>query len=94
MKGKNLTITGGDIERAILAVNEMAEALYHAGYGTTAQGIMKADESKTAGENAVKFVADFADLTGATLRMIANTTGLIADGITNGEIEITLKGEE
>lgn len=87
-------ITCSNLEEIILAVNELSEALYQSGYTGKAKCILSEDRNKTAGENAIAFVEQQADITGAALRMIAKATEIIADAFVNDEAAIVGTTEE
>ena len=84
--------TCNNLEEIILAVNELSSALYQLGYTGRAKCILSEDRNKTAGQNAIAFVEQYADVTGAALRMIAVTTEIVADAIVNDEAKIVEKG--
>lgn len=91
MMDNRIWVNSDDIENMIAAVYEMTEALYQTAYDVKAKYLLDSDR---AAENSVKFIQDYMDVTGATLRMIASTTGLIAGGIANGEIKVSINGGE
>lgn len=84
-----------NIETIILGVNAVCSALSAGPYGYTAAGIARGDSQDEQGRNALHFVENYYDLTAGVVELIAGATGIIADGISNGEIELTSReGQE
>lgn len=93
MKEKQIWVSVDDVEQILFATTDLCQALLRTGYDVKESYILSADETKTPEQNALVFVEQKAELTGAVLRMIASATGIISKGIANGEINISL-GEE
>ena len=93
-KDRQIYVNASDIEQIIFATTDLCEALWHNGYDVKESYILSADKAKTPEQNALAFVEQKAELTGAALRMIASATGIISRGISNGEIIISLGDED
>ena len=93
-KDRQIYVNASDIEQIIFATTDLCEALLHNGYDVKESYILSADKAKTPEQNALAFVEQKAELTGAALRMIASATGIISRGISNGEIIISLGDED
>lgn len=85
-----MTLEKNTVEDIIIAVNELSNSLCNAAYSGTAKFILGGDPEKQ-GQKAIEFVNEYADLTGAALRMIAVTTNLIVAGIINDEVTVEQK---
>lgn len=90
MKNDTISVNGEMIEEMIFASNELSEALWKTAYSGKAKFILGKDPENE-GKQAIDFIKEYADLTGAVLRMIAATTDIITTGIVNDEIEIRVK---
>ena len=90
MKNNYISVNSDKIEEMIVSVNEVSEALWKTAYTGNEKYIL-GEDPESQGRRAIDFVKDYADLTGAVLRMIATTTEIIAEGIANDEIQITVK---
>ena len=89
MKNNQISVNADTIEDVILAINELSSAIYATAYTGKAKFILGNDPDQ-AGQRAIDFVTEYADLTGAALRMISCTTEMISDAIVNDELKISL----
>lgn len=83
-----------NLEAVIFGVNAICNALNAGPFGLRQTGVARGDSRDEQGRNALEFVEDYYDLTAGVVELIAGATGIIADGISNGEIELTVKSRE
>lgn len=91
---RKMYVDTSNLETVIFGVNAVCSALSAGPYGYTAAGIARGDSQDEQGRNALHFVENYYDLTAGVVELIAGATGIIADGISNGEIELTVKSCE
>lgn len=91
---KKIYVDASNIETIILGVNAVCSALSTGPYSYMAAGIARGDRQDEQGRNALEFVNDYYDLTAGVVELIAGAIGIIADGISNGEIELTVRSCE
>lgn len=92
---RKMYVDTSNLETVIFGVNAVCSALSTGPYSYIAAGIARGDRQDEQGRNALEFVDDYYDLTAGVMELIAGATGIIADGISNGEIELTSReGQE
>ena len=91
---KKMYVDTFNLETVIFGVNAVCNALSAGPFGLRQVGVARGDSRDEQGRNALEFVENYYDLTAGVLELIAGATGIIADGISNGEIELTVKSCE
>ena len=91
---KKIYVDASNIETIILGVNTVCSALSIGPYSYTVAGIASGDSIDEQGRNAIRFIEDYYALTAGVLELIAGATGIIADGISNGEVVLSVENLE
>lgn len=92
MSEKKMFVDVSNLETIIFGVNRICDALSMGPYGLTAAGILSEGTYKERGTQAYDFLENYFELTAGALKLVAGATAILADGVENGELELSLKG--
>lgn len=87
-KMRNVWIDAGHLENMITGIADLSFRLWHAVYSETPKGILNKYPELNEGQNAIDFVNQYSELTGAALKLIGSTAGIISDLFTNEDAAI------
>ena len=87
---KKIEVNTEELERMVIGMGEMCEALERECFGYTAEGILSQD-NKTEGENAAEYVRSYVDLLAGAMKTVSAGLHILSEGIANDEIAIVIK---
>ena len=85
---RKVWVNTGHLESMITGVSELSWRLWHEAYSMTPQGILHNHKDMTEGQNAIDYVNQYSELTGAALQLIYSSMGILSDMLTNGDAAI------
>lgn len=84
-------ISTADIETMLAGIADLSGALCETVFDRNAAGILASDTEQDAGQNAIDFVKDTAQLTEGALLLIHSSAKIISELFLNGDAEIRFK---
>ena len=84
-----INVDCNDLQEIVIAIHDLSDALFRNRYDVKAEYVLQENASLSAGQNAINFVENNMEVTGAALRLIAEATGILTRAFINSEIAIT-----
>ena len=91
MKEIKITVTDYTIEMLLHGITLLADGMRRESFDGTIRGVLTEDKSKSEGDNAQAWITNHYDSACAAFTLIAASSEIISNALTNGELEIVIK---